>query len=244
MWGIVALVVLITLAITFGTTGSYSQQSSTAQLPTPTPENNSHADLTKYAVVDYDALEPTNAAEREERKLKNKRYDVSLPVVKNPPPEATMVGGSDVEPVPPALPFAASKLIVIGKILNSKAFLSNEKKGIYSEYSVQIETILKESKRKKLQTGENISVDRAGGRVRYANSQEILYLLDWQDLPEVNGRYLFFLSNDDDQNPNYKILTAYRLKNGKVTALDNHDDFREFNGKSETDFIKLILSRK
>jgi hypothetical protein len=33
------------------------------------------------------------------------------------------------------------------------------------------------------------------------------------------------------------------LSDGKITALDNHPNFREFNGKSETDFIKLVLSK-
>ena len=77
----------------------------------------------------------------------------------------------------------------------------------------------------------------------YPNGQKILYLIDWQDLPEPAGRYVFFLSKDDDKNPNYKILTAYQLKDDKVTALDNHPDFREFNGMSKTDFIKLVLSK-
>jgi hypothetical protein len=243
IWGLVALVVLATITISLGTPDSYSQQSSAKHSsPTPKPES-PFGDLSKYPVADYNAPEPTNAAEREERKIKNKRYDVSLPVLKNPPPEATAVGGSDVESIPSAIPFTESGLIIIGKILNSKALLSSDKKGIYSEYCVQIQTILKQDKQKKLQTDEIITIDRAGGVVQYPNAQKILYLLDWQDLSEVNGRYVIFLNNDNDQNPNYKLLTAYQLKNGKVTALDNHDDFREFNRMSETDFIKLVLSK-
>lgn len=243
IWGLVALVVLITIGATLGTPDSYSQQNSTKQSSTPTPDNSSNQDLSKYAVVDYDTPLPENVAEREERRIKNKRYDKNLLVMKNPDPRYTASIFSDVEPVPPAIPFSESKLIIIGEILNSKALLSNEKKGIYSEYCVRIQTIFKQDKWKKHQTDEIITMDRAGGRVRYPNAQEILYSLDWQDLPEVNGRYVIFLNNDDEQNPNYKILTAYQLKNGKVKALDNHDDFREFNGISETDFIKLVSSK-
>ncbi|HEX8247893.1 MAG TPA: hypothetical protein VF599_06960 [Pyrinomonadaceae bacterium] len=243
IWGIVALTVLITVAATLGTLDSHSQQNSIGQSqPTPTPES-PFGDLSKYPIADYDAQLPENAAEREERIIKNKRYDVSLPVAKNPPPDITAIGGYDVEPLCPAIPFAESRLIVIGEIINSKALLSNEKKGIYSEYSVRIQTILKDDKRKKWKAGETITVDRAGGLVRYPSGQKVLYFIEWQALPKVSGRYVFFLSNDDDQNPNYKMLTAYELKNDKVTALDHHDDFREFNGMSETDFIKLVSSK-
>jgi len=243
MWGLVALVVLTTIAVTLGTPDSYSQQNSTKRSSMPTPDNNSNQDLSKYAVVDYDTPLPENVAEREERIIKNKRYDKSLLVARKPHPETTTRIASDAEPVPAAIPFAESSLIVIGEILSSKALLSNDKSGVYSEYSVYVQTILKEDKRKKLQKDEAISMDRTGGVVRYPNGQTVLYMNDWQDLPEVNGRYIIFLSKDDDQNPNYKILTAYQLKNGKLTALDNHPDFREFNGMSETDFIKLVSGK-
>lgn len=244
IWGIVLLVVLTTIVVSFGTLDSHSQQKSINQSqPTPTPDSG-FGDLTKYAVVDYYAPETGTAAEREERRVKNKRYDVSIPVVKEPHQETVAISISDLEPLSPAIPIAESRLIVVGQILNSTAFLSNEKKGIYSEYCLQIQRILKEDRRKKIQTDEYITIDRAGGIVRYPSGQKILYSVDWQRLPEPNGRYLFFLINDDDQNPNYKILTAYQLKNDKVMALDNHPDFREYNGKGETDFIKLVLGKK
>jgi len=239
IWGLVALVVLTTLVVSFGTMSSHSQQDNSKK-----QDKNPFGDLSKYPVVDYDEPEFANDPEREERKIKNKRYDVSLPVFKKPHPETGSVGGSDIEPVSPAIPFAESRLVVIGEILNSRALLANEKKGIYSEYSVKIETILKEDEQRKLKIDKTITVDRAGGVVRYPNGQKVLYLLSWQNLPELNERYLFFLSSDDDKNPNYKILTAYQLKIGYVTALDNHPHFLEFNGMSETDFIKLVLSKK
>lgn len=244
IWGLVSFFVLLTIAVTLGTLDSRSQEKNKDQTrPTPTP-GSPFGDLSKYPIVDYDAPEHAKAAEREERKIKNKRYDVSLAVVKNPPPEADASLGYDVEPLSSAIPFAESRLIVIGEILNLKALLSNEKKGIYSEYLVAVQRILKEGKQKKTQTGEVITIDRAGGIVRYPSGQKMLYLLDWQDLPEPAGRYIFFLNNDDAKNPNYKILTGYKLESGKVKALDNHAAFRKFNGMSETDFINLVLSKK
>lgn len=238
IWGLVSLVVLVTIAVSLGTVSSYSQKDTTKE-----QDKSPFGDLSKYSIADYDAVEPKNASEREERTLKSKRYDKYLLVLKNPAPGDIASFAYDAEPLPSAIPSAESSLIIIGEVINSKASLSNDKSGVYSEYSVQVENVLKEDKQKKLRVGEIITADRAGGLVRYSSGQTMLYLNSWQDLPEIKGRYVFFLSNDA-QNPNYKIQTGYRLKNNKVTALDRHPRFREFDGIIETDFISLISSRK
>ena len=239
IWGLVILVVLVTIAISFGNSIGYSQKE------TPKEQNkNPFGDFSKYPTADYNAPEITNTAERQERIIKNRRYDKKLSVITSPAPDDIAAISSDAESEPAAIPFAESKLIIIGEILSSKAFLSNEKKGIYSEYSVRIQDILKEDKQKKWQLDETITMDRAGGVVCYPNGQKMLYRNDWQNFPEVNGRYVIFLANDDEQNSNYSLLTAYRLQDGKITALDKSPEFREFDGKNETDFIKLILSKK
>ncbi len=245
MWILVVLVVSATMAITFGTFDSSGQENCKSQTePTPPPAS-PFGDLSKYPTVDYDAPEVATAPEHEERLIKNKRYDRSFPVVNNPYPDDIAVGGIDEdEPIPPTIPFAESKLVVIGEIVGSKAVLSKEKKAIYSEYSLRIQTILKADKEKKLKAGKTIIMDREGGVVRYPSGQKILYFVEFQGSPEVSGRYLFFLTNDVAENSNYKIITAYQLKNGVATALDTYPDFREFKEKNEADFIKLVLSKK
>ena len=214
-----------------------------AQVNTPSPSQNAQEAKNKYPVVDYDAPEPDNAKEREERRKKNKRYDTHGPVVsKNIHPQTGQVNSSDAEPIPPPIPSAESSLIIIGEILNSKASLANNKKGVYSEFTVRIQTILKEDNQKGIKHGENITIDSAGGYVRYPNGQQVLYLIDWHDFPKVTGRYVFFLNNQD-QSPNYSIIIGYEIVNGSVTALDNMLYARKFNGMSEADFINLILNK-
>jgi len=85
-----------------------------------------------------------------------------------------------------------------------------------------------------------VTADRLGGRVRYSNGAVILYRVDWHDLPEPNERYLFFLDNENGKNPNYKLVTAYKLTDESVTALDDGAKFREHNGRKKSEFIKLI----
>jgi hypothetical protein len=95
IWGFVAVLILITIAVSFGTT-SYSQKETPRE-----QSNNPFGDLSKYPVADYNAPESANTAEREERRIKNKRYDKKLLVLAKPGPEDTAVIVSDGEPVPP-----------------------------------------------------------------------------------------------------------------------------------------------
>jgi hypothetical protein len=243
MWVLVTVVVLTTIAITFGTRDSRSQEKIRQAQSTPTPAN-PFGDFSKFPTVDYDAVESLTAPELEQRRIKNKRYQATLDVMQNPRPDGIAIITSDGEPLPPAIPFAESRLIVIGDILSSTARLTDGKKEIYSEYSVRIKTILKKDKQREPPLNDIITVDRAGGAVLYPSGQKILYRNDWHKFPEVGGQYVFFLNNDDDQNPNYKILTAYRLNNGKIIALDNHPNFKEFDGTSEKDFMDLILRKQ
>lgn len=239
IWGLTVILVLITITVSFAPISSYSQKE-TPKEQTESP----FGDLSNIPVVDYNALDLTDGAEREERKIKNKPYDKILDVFKNPNLEDDFAISSDGEPIPSLLPYAESKLVIIGKTITATAFLSNEKKGIYSEFSVNIETVLKKDEKKDLETGKTITMDRAGGIVRYANGHKMLYMNDWQRMPKENQRYLLFLSKDDEQNPNYKIITGYKLENGKVTALDQSNIFGKFDGMSEKEFINLVVDKK
>jgi hypothetical protein len=89
IWGFVAVLILITIAVSFGTT-SYSQKETPRE-----QSNNPFGDLSKYPVADYNAPESANTAEREERRIKNKRYDKKLLVLAKPGPEDTAVIVSD-----------------------------------------------------------------------------------------------------------------------------------------------------
>jgi len=214
IWGLVTLIVLTTIAVSLGTMSSHSQQD-TSKKQDNKQDNNGSEDLSKYAIADYDAPEPDNAIEREKRILKNKRYDNQIFVVKNPHPETDGVDLIDEIPRPPVIPTAESNLVIIGEIINVNAFLSNDKKGIYSEFAVRIGEILKEEGSNKVASGDSITVDRAGGFVRYPNGQKVLYSISQQDLPRVGSRYVLFLKTDK-QSPNYEIVTGYELKEDKV----------------------------
>jgi hypothetical protein len=241
-WGIVALVVLITIAVSIGTLDSHSQSSSATESPTPTPDNNGSEVLSKYAVVDYDAPAPTNVTEREERKLKNKRYDNQDWVLKNPHPDDGGVGRFDEKTPVPLFPVDESDLVIVGKISNVAAYLSNDKSGVYSEFTIRADQILKNDASKKVKQGNSVVADREGGCVRYPNGQKVFYENSTKELPQVGREYVFFLTSDK-KNPNYEILTLYELNGTSVIQLDYGYNFDDYRNVSKQNFIETIRKK-
>lgn len=243
IWGLVALVVLMTIAISIGTPDSYSQQNSANQSSaTPTPNNDGSEGWLKYAIVDYNAPLPANAAEREERRLKNKRYDNQDWVFKNPHPNDGGVGLFDEKEPVTLFPVNESNLVIVGKILKATAYLSNDKSGVYSEFTIGIDQILKNDVSKKVETGNSVIADRAGGAIRYPNGQKVFYENSTKELPQVGREYVFFLTSDK-KNPNYEILTLYELKDSSVIQLDYGYNFDDYRNISKQNFIETVRKK-
>ena len=64
----------------------------------------------------------------------------------------------------PALPTQKSDTVVIGTVESAEAFLCNDNGSIYSEFSVKVDTALKDKKDPSIKINDHIAVDRAGGR--------------------------------------------------------------------------------
>lgn len=236
MWGFVLLVVLTTIAVTVCTMDSHSQQK---PQPTPNqPTNNGHDDLTKYAIVDYDAPEPLNDKEREERRLKSRRYDGQHWVGANLHPDDGKVGRYDEDIPPLMIPAAESDLIIIGEIMSANAYLSVDKRNVYTEFSVCIEEILKEDVSNRMVKGTCLMVDREGGYVRFPNGQKVLYKKTTRDLPGAGRKYVLFLTSDK-KTPTYAILTGYQLTESAFIPLDRDNRRGDFTG---TDGPALLIA--
>jgi hypothetical protein len=131
MWGVVSLVVLITVAVSFGAFESSGREDSLLQskitpTATPWPEIKDTRDLSKYGSVEYSkAPDDLSAA----RVLANKRYDNQgnwvVSIANNP--QVGGVGRITENPPPPLFPIEESSLIIVGEIAAVKAFLSNDK---------------------------------------------------------------------------------------------------------------------
>ena len=234
MWGFVVMVVLTTIAVTLGTLDSHSQKKNQ---PTPTRQD----DLSKYAIVDYDAIESTMESEkaREERRIKSERYNGQHWVLRTPHPADGMVGRYDEVPIPDAIPAKASDLIIIGQITTANAFLSTDKRSVYTEFTVCIEDLLRGNGSNDTIKGSCLTVDREGGYVRYSNGQKVLYRISGKDLPRVGSTYLLFLTNDK-KSVNYTVFTGYELTQNSFAPLDREIDLGDLSGTEKRGFINAV----
>jgi hypothetical protein len=243
-WIVVVIVVIATIVNVLGSLrNNNSQQSSskTIQLQkTPPREKPSQAEFeARFPVADYDELKPDNLEEHQKRKEKGKRYDNKNLVVRNPRLGIIKSELVNERPIPPAIPVAESDAIVIGEVQTAKGFLSNDKRGVYSEFDIQVDKVLKNNHVHKIVTGSSVIADREGGFVRYPDGQKLLYTVSLKGMPPIEGRVVLFLTKPDESR-NYYILTGYEIKEGKIYPLDGGLGFQKFTGMSEDVFIATI----
>jgi hypothetical protein len=173
-------------------------------------------ELDDEATPVVDLLSSHTAAISSERLLKNSRYDNQGIVKSEIDPSVANVVREPLEDISD-IPADKSDLIVEGSVTDSAAFLSNDKGGVYSEITVHVSDVLKDTALN-VRAGDSIVTERFGGRVKYPNGQIVRYGIVGQGSPAKGRSYVFFLSRAEQGN--YNILTAYELQGNKVQALD------------------------
>ncbi|HKS30143.1 MAG TPA: hypothetical protein VJS44_20130 [Pyrinomonadaceae bacterium] len=209
--------------------------------------------LSKLPIVEYDAQEPLDPEKLNARRQKGKKFDKARSPID---PSSKMVQASihnDWEwGLSSALPVAQSSTIFIGDVIDSKAFLSNDKTGVYSEFTVRVVELFKSDDYEPLTTGNSVAIERQGGRVRTPSGHIQSYTISGQGTPEVGKRYLFFLGYNpreastinvtEPKEMSRNILTAYELREGRVFPLDNAGgrDFKAYSGADLTSFLNDV----
>jgi len=227
--------VLIGLVVTFG------RHSQTIGSSAPSNESTKllQEKKNRFPTADYDEPDPSDPQKDYLRKEKQKRHN-DFKIVTNKPQEwqaeRVFVGEGALNF--PALPVAESAYIVLGKVVNAEAHLSENKKNVYSEFTVLVERVFKTA-RSSVIGGNTISADRIGGFVKYPNGQKLLYRIASTNMPAVNERYLFFLVSKNDQD--LSILTAYALSSVRVEPLDESPQFEAMRGLTEEALIQKLL---
>jgi homoserine O-acetyltransferase len=157
-----------------------------------------------------------------------------------------------VEPLPtishwwvglPALPVAKSDAIVLGEIVAANAYLSDDQTGIYSEFSITVEELLKDSTGS-LSIGSTVPANRLGGGVRFASGRINEYRIYQQGMPLKGSRYILFVSRE--KSGVFTIVTGYGLSNARITPLDGEDSddpraalaFSRYKGAEESRFLQ------
>ncbi|PYS24465.1 MAG: hypothetical protein DMF72_05195 [Acidobacteria bacterium] len=170
-------------------------------------------------VVDLQNPDTSDRVDKNSRRIKNARHDNDGDDKTHPIPNA---GGFVAEPEWRSgysdIPVRTSDLIVEAVVSQSHAFLSNDKTGIYSEFTLLV------SKPAKLTTGLGVNLndrivgERFGGKIKYPSGQIARFRNARQGTPIIGKRYLFFLAKLDQDT--YNILTAYEIQGDTVSPLD------------------------
>lgn len=121
----------------------------------------------QWPVAEYDAPESADEEKRKKRRAKSSRYDKEDRVQEpgSVPGYYEMVVINDWETKIPALPARASDSVLIGEVTRAEAFLSNDKTGVYSEFIIQVNEVLKNDSRSQLNIGDSITTERLGGEL-------------------------------------------------------------------------------
>ncbi len=184
-------------------------------------------------------LEPSQTSVDPVRTERNSRFD-NWNWVRKSVREGVTVGTmqNDWEVGLPALPAEKSSAIVIGIVRSGKAFLSNDQTGVYAEFLIDVVDWMKADGVIHPEP-KSLTVKRPGGKVIYPSGQTVTYLLAGQEMPKLDGKYVFFLAkkNGDDV---HSILTAYDITDGRSQPLDGSGKykaaglkFKKFEGLSE-----------
>jgi hypothetical protein len=139
----------------------------------------------------------------------------------------------------PALPLAESDLVVVGTIGGGQAHLSENKRNVFSEFTLIVEEVFN-SKSSGLSQGSVLTIDRIGGHVKYPNGQKVLYRIAGLNMPQIGSRYLFFLTSKHNK-ADLSILTGYELtQTGAVPLDEGLPEVTRLTGTSEKDILQRV----
>ena len=192
----------------------------------------------RFPIAAYDEPDSNDPQKDKLRKEKQKRRNDFKFVTSKPPEwqtERVFIGEGAMNF--PALPVAASSHVLLGRVTNAEAHLSENKKNVYSEFTISVEKVFKTTNDSIIE-GSEIVIDRVGGYVKYPNGRTMLYRVASTNMPGVNERYLFFLVSKNDQD--FSILTAYSLNSDGISPLDDSPQFEPLRGLTEQALIEKL----
>jgi hypothetical protein len=191
-------------------------------------------------LVRFSQANTHDAVDRVLRLSRNSRYDKSASKPFDQlPPEATSSGlVSEWDAYLPALPTAQSDAIILGEILDAGAFLSNDKTGAYSEFTVNVVEVLKNNG--SLNDGR-LTVERQGAKVELPSGRVFDVEVIGQRMPQVDHRYILFL-NYNKETKDYFVLTGYEVAGEKVSPLDTIQNFAIYENVDAKRFLSDLES--
>lgn len=119
----------------------------------------------------------------------------------------------------PAFPIEESSSIVLGTVTDARAFVSNDKTAVYSEFDVRVNQSFKN---RGTSSESKIVAERVGGIVRFASGRVQRRGDSGRSLPQKGKQYILFLKWDE-AGEDYLIITGYEVDGATVYPLDGFE---------------------
>jgi hypothetical protein len=133
-----------------------------------------------------------------------------------------LVGLGSSHSYPDPFPFSHSDSLIVGRVTAGQAYLSDDKRDIYSEFNVSVqEARTISSAERHIQSGDSVVVQRYGGAIRLPSGKVLFRALGDFSMPLVGKRYLLFLKYDPSTE-DFHIVTGYQLDGQHTYNLDVH----------------------
>jgi hypothetical protein len=192
----------------------------------------------KAPKVRFDDLSATDIEDRSVRAFRNRRYDKSSSQSLDQfPANATSRGlVSEWDVYLPALPVAESDVVVLGDVVDAKAFLSNDRTGAYSEFNIKVINVYKNDR---TLNGELITAERQGAIVELPSGRTIEVEVIGQRMPQVGHRYVLFLKYNTETS-DYFIVTGYEILGQNISPLDTIRKFAVYENADADKFLNEL----
>lgn len=184
-----------------------------------------------------EALPPVDPEEQAKRIERNRQHDQGkLPQGFRRPLTEVQVTRHVDRIVPPYFYFLAKcSHALLGTVEKEQPYLSEDGSFIYTEFSVCTEQLLKNDTTQPLSPGENVVIEREGGKLRLRSGQVVEFVVDGNGIsPQVGARYLFFIGKEKGA---FVTPEAYEIRDGMVFPLFS---FNPPAPAVESDFFKAL----
>jgi hypothetical protein len=154
--------------------------------------------------------ETSKEASTAEELARRSRYDLfAAPKIYDPN------SGTELEPPSSHLnrpnnpiPVSVSDVVAIGEVVTATGHLSANGTNAFSTFTFEPSTIVKATGGKPF--AESVEIERSGAFVIFPSGHTRAYGAIGLGLPEVGGRYLFFLKRNAEQT-GFQVVTGYLL---------------------------------
>jgi hypothetical protein len=151
-----------------------------------------------------------------------------------------------------AIPAEQSSVVVIGRIVDAQAHVSRSRVSVYSEFTMVIDSVLKNATGSVIAPGSTITADRPVAGVEFPSGTVAYYGQMGMGAPEVGKTYVLFVTSEDSSQ-DFKIVTGFELTEGKVYAMDGMravpaagrhvSRFDQYNGTVQAEFLELVRTK-